>query len=77
MNLNSTDEKHQIFENNIKKEPEEEFLCILPSFDTENAHEGNLMEIKQEKEICVSPVSFWTIEHNIFILNDTSIVTDS
>ena len=51
MNLNSTDEKHQIFENNVKKEPEEEFLCILPSFDTENAHEGNLMEIKQEKEI--------------------------
>ena len=44
-------EEHQILEHNIKKEPEEEFLCILPSYDYENAYASKLVYVKQEKEV--------------------------
>ena len=48
--MNLTSEKHQNFEHNIKKEPEAEFLCILPSFDIEIAHRADLVQVKQESE---------------------------
>ena len=51
MNSNSSNEEHQNFEHNIKKEPEEEFLCILPKFDSGNSYEEALVQVKQEKEV--------------------------
>ena len=51
MNLNSTIEENENFEHNIKQEPEKEFLCILPSYDSANAHEGDLVQVKQENKI--------------------------
>ena len=51
MNSNLVAEEQQNFEHNIKKEPEEEFLCVLPSCDSGNTQEANLVHVKQENEI--------------------------
>ena len=49
MSLNFNNEEYQNFSFNVKQEPEEEFLCILPSYETANVQE--LMHVKQENEI--------------------------
>ena len=51
MNTNLIDENQQSFEHNIKKEPEEEFLCILPSYNSANHPDEDFVNVKHEKEI--------------------------
>ena len=54
MNSNTVDEENKIFEHNIKKEPEVEFLCVLPNFDSsnsQNTRDEYLVRAKQENEI--------------------------
>ena len=51
MNSYLTYQKHQNFEHNIKKEPEEEFLFILPSYDNAITQERDFVYVKQENKI--------------------------
>lgn len=48
MNSDSVFEELQNFEHNIKNEPEAEFLCVLPSYDSGIAYEEIFNYVKQE-----------------------------
>ena len=39
------------FSHNIKQEPEEEFLCVLPSYQSDDTYKRDLTHVKQENEI--------------------------